>query len=262
MDSLINKDLRLEVLDMICRSSEGHIPSAFSIIDIVEYVYTNVLRNKNLNFDDSNRDYFILSKGHGAAALYAVLYKHGLLDRDQINSYGLLHSQLGGHPDTKKLPWVEASTGSLGHGMPISVGIALGLKIQGMKNKVISLVGDGECHEGTIWEAANIAANQNLSNLVVIVDWNQSAQQLLKKENLELKWAAFGWNVLLADGHSNQSLEEAFGRIRLFLNNLPTVIIAKTTKGKGSSLIEGHGIWHHKIPTDSERKIIESQLNE
>lgn len=247
---------------MVCRSGEGHIPSAFSIVDIIEYIYANELMNQNYSFDDPRRDFFILSKGHGAAALYSVLYKHGLVSRNQIQSYGSLYSQLGGHPDTSKLPWVEASTGSLGHGMPMAVGIALGLKIQNMQNKIIVLVGDGECHEGTIWEAANIAANQNLSKLVVIVDWNHSAQQLLSKENLELKWKAFGWNVLIVDGHSNESLRNAFKGQSLFTNNSPTVMLAKTIKGKGSSLIEGHGVWHHRIPNRDERRVIEVNLNE
>jgi transketolase len=259
----INVDLRLQILDMICRSGEGHIPSSFSIVDIIEYVYTNELRISPGQVDSVERDYFILSKGHGAAALYVVLAKHGFLEKHDLESYGELKSPLGGHPDTEKVGAVEASSGSLGHGMPIGVGISLGLKIQRLENRVICLVGDGECQEGTIWEAANIAANQELGNLVVIVDWNGSAQQLLPIENLSAKWKAFGWNVISANGHSNESLSVAFKEVNeVSSRGVPSVIIAETTKGKGSGLIEGHGIWHHRIPNVDERIQIEADLNE
>ena len=263
MTATINVDLRLKILDMICKSGEGHIPSSFSIVDIIEYVYKNELRITSAKVNSVERDYFILSKGHGAAALYVVLAKHGFLDAQDLASYGELKSPLGGHPDTVKVGGVEASTGSLGHGMPIGVGISLGLKIQNLENRVICVVGDGECQEGTIWEAANIAANQKLGNLIVIVDWNGSAQQLLPIENLSSKWKAFGWNVTRADGHSNESLRNAFKEIsEATAGGVPSVIIAETTKGKGSKLIEGHGIWHHKIPNADERIRIEADLNE
>lgn len=263
MTSIINADLRLKILDIICKSGEGHIPSSFSIVDIIEYIYSNELRITPEQVNSVERDYFILSKGHGAAALYVVLSKHGFLNEQDLNSYGEVSSSLGGHPDTVKVGAIEASTGSLGHGMPIGVGISLGLKIQNLNNRVICLVGDGECQEGTIWEAANIAANQKLFNLVVIIDWNGSAQQLLPIENLSSKWKAFGWNVITANGHSNTSLQKAFKECSENLGNgAPSVIIAETVKGKGSSFIEGHGIWHHKIPNADERIRIEAELNE
>ena len=167
----INSDLRLRIIEMICNSGEGHIPSSFSIVDIIEHLYGSVLNVKPDNATWSNRDYFILSKGHGAAALFVVLEKYGFISALDLENYGTKLGILGGHPDSTKVPGVEACTGSLGHGMPMAVGIALGLKIQKKENRVYCLVGDGECQEGTVWEAANIAANQQLNNLIAIVSF-------------------------------------------------------------------------------------------
>jgi transketolase len=235
---------------MIYASGEGHIPSSFSIVDIVNFIYEEVIDIESIRKNLTDRDYFILSKGHGAAALYVVLEKFGLLSNSEIESYGKGNSALGGHPDMTKIKNIEASTGSLGHGLPIAAGIAMGLKIKGFDKKVFCLVGDGECQEGTIWEAANIASNQKLENLVVFVDWNGSAQQLMPIDNLADKWKAFGWNTLTCDGHSSEMLYET--SLKINHASMPTVIIAKTVKGKGSKLIEGHGVWHHKIPNAKE----------
>ena len=246
----MNSDLRLRILKMICASGEGHIPSSYSIVDIINFIYEEIIDIESIQNNSINRDYFVLSKGHGAAALYAVLEKFELLSGDEIESYGKATSILGGHPDMTKIKNVEASTGSLGHGLPIATGIAMGLKIRGISKKVFCLVGDGECQEGTIWEAANIASNQKLDNLVVFVDWNGYAQQLMPIENLAEKWRAFGWDVFICDGHSNEELRKTWIKITSF--SRPTAILAKTVKGKGSKLIEGHGVWHHKIPNAKE----------
>ena len=160
--------------------------------------------------------------------------------------------------DRTKIKYAEASTGSLGHGFPTAVGCALGLKIQNINSKVYCLIGDGESHEGTIWESANVGANNNLDNLIVIVDRNKSAQQLMKIENLEKKWIAFGWNVVTFDGHNAESLKKTLNK--KFKNNKPTVLIANTIKGYGVKMLEGHGIWHHKIPNILEYKKIMSEL--
>jgi transketolase len=254
----MNSELRLRILNMICASGEGHIPSSYSIVDIINYVYEEIIDIQSIRNNSFDRDYFILSKGHGAAALYVVLEKFGLLTTGEIESYGKATSVLGGHPDMTKLKNIEASTGSLGHGLPLATGIAMGLKIKGINRKVFCLVGDGECQEGTIWEAANIATNQKLENLVVFVDWNGSAQQLMPIENLDDKWKAFGWNVHTCDGHSNEELRET--SLKIAASSRPTVILAKTVKGKGSKLIEGHGIWHHKIPNVKELEEIIREL--
>ena len=255
----MNEDLRLKIVDIIKNSGEGHIPSSFSIVDIIEYLYKKILKiYKNPNHQ--NRDYFILSKGHGCAALYTVLNKFGFLTDIQLNSYSKYGSILGGHPDSTQIPHVEASTGSLGHGFPMACGVALGLKIKKKKNKVITLLGDGECQEGTIWESANIASNRNLTNLTTIVDWNKSAQQLMPLENLKEKWKSFGWQVYVIDGHSLKGFN-FMKKIIKKKNNKPVVFLASTVKGKGVSFMEGNGQWHHKIPSEKEIKAIKKELN-
>jgi len=255
---LLNKDLRIKIVDIIKNAKEGHIPSSFSIVDILDYLYGYILNINPKDPKDINRDYFVLSKGHAAAALFVVLNKYKFINDNELNSYGQYKSILGGHPDCTKVPGVEASTGSLGHGFPTAAGIAFGLKIKKMKNKVFSLVGDGECHEGTIWEAANISSNLKLNNLKVIVDRNQSAQQLMPIENMEKKWEAFGWNTFVFDGHNKDSLKKAFEFDEK--NEQPTALIANTVKGKGVSFLEGHGKWHHKIPNEEEYSKILSEL--
>lgn len=256
-----NKDLRLQVAEMVKRSGEGHIPSSFSIVDIIDTLYGKVLKYTVDNPRSPNRDYFILSKGHGCGALYAVLKKYGFLTDRDIELYSKPGGVLGGHPDRTKVPGVEASTGSLGHGFPTATGIALGLKIQNRTNRVFSLLGDGECHEGTIWESANIAANQQLGNLCAIIDWNESGAQLMPIDDLPARWKSFGWEVHETDGHDPAELEALFNQLEYSLNSPPKAIIARTVKGFGVSFIEGHGKWHHRIPNDDEMTALTKELS-
>lgn len=252
--------LRIKILNMVIRSGEGHIPSSFSILDIIDFLYSNVM---NYDVDDLNSlkgDSFILSKGHGAAALYVVLEKIGAISSDLIQSYGEPSGILGGHPERFKSKQIMASTGSLGHGLPIATGIALGSKLRLNTGRVFCLLGDGECQEGTVWEAANIAANQKLNNLITIIDWNGSARQLMPIEDLQSRWESFGWNVIQGYGHGFSNLNKAFSQLAIGLNNKPTAMIFETVKGKGSKLIEGHGAWHHKIPNSKEYKLIMDDL--
>ena len=160
----MNKDLRKKIVEMVHSGGDGHIPSAFSILDIIHYLYSKVLKYDPKNPKWEKRDYFILSKGHGCLSLYVVLEKFGILKKRDLKLFCKNSGILGEHPDATKVPGVEASTGSLGHGLSFSVGIAKGLKLRKKKNPVIVLVGDGECHEGTVWEAANVAKNHNLDN--------------------------------------------------------------------------------------------------
>jgi transketolase len=244
----LNNDLRLKIVDLAMGAGEGHIPSSFSIVDIIDHLYGKVLRIQHVQPNDSTRDYFILSKGHGALALYVVLNKYGLLSTSDLDSYGQRDSKLGGHPDRVSTEFVEASTGSLGHGFPFAVGIALGNQVKNYGNRVIALLGDGECQEGSIWEAANIAANQALSNLVAVVDWNESAMQLMPIDKMAEKWESFGWDVVLIDGHSESELQRVLNRELLDSKTKPYAVIARNIKGKGVPFLEGHGAWHHKIP--------------
>lgn len=256
----LNRELRLQIARMVKRGNEGHIPSSYSIVDIIEHLYSHVLRHKPTQPDWADRDFFILSKGHGCAALYVVMHKHGYLTDRDLNEYGKPYGILGGHPDVTRVPGVEASTGSLGHGFLTAIGIALGHKIKKRENRVFALLGDGECQEGTIWEGANIATNRQLSHLCTIVDWNGSAAQLMPLDRLPEKWQAFGWDVKVVDGHSQAELHDCFSSLCWSEGSPPKCVIAKTVKGKGVSFVEGHGRWHHRIPTNDEMIAIENEL--
>ena len=256
----MNEDLRIQIAEMVSHSKDGHIPSSFSIVDIVNHLYEYVLKFDSKRPKWENRDYFILSKGHGCVGLYVVLQKYGFIFKKDILNYGKPKGILGGHPDMTKISGIEASTGSLGHGLPTAVGLALGLKIQNKKNRVFVLVGDGECHEGTIWESANIANNLRLGNLCVVVDWNGSAAQLMPRDDLVNKWKSFGWKTKLINGHKFDSINKAFKNLNFKIHGDPKAIIAKTIKGKGVSFIEGHGKWHHKIPNQDELRLIIKEL--
>jgi transketolase len=241
----LNNVLRRRIVEMITRAGEGHIPSAFSIVDIIATLYEKVLKPD---------DHFILSKGHGCAALYVVLEHLGVISRSDIDGYGTYGAALGGHPDRTKVPGILCSTGSLGHGLPMAVGLALGLKIQQKPGRVFVLVGDGECHEGTTWEAARVAPHLGI-NLTVIVDNNRSAEQLIPKSNLSRQFQAFGWYTDEIDGHKEEEIENT-----KYAGGIASVFVANTTKGKGVSFLEGHGKWHHRIPNAEEYSAIMSEL--
>lgn len=257
----LNKGFRRKIVDMVVTGKDGHIPSAFSILDIVTYLYNQVLKVNPAEPDWDERDYFILSKGHGCLALYVNLHRCGFITDEDIRLFCKEGGILGEHPDMTKVPGVEASTGSLGHGFSFAVGIALGLRLQNRNNRIFALVGDGECHEGTVWEAAHVARNHLLGHLCVIVDWNQSGMQLLPYEDLPGKWKAFGWNTIVIDGHDEGQISQAFGDVEFKRQGIPTVIIAHTVKGKGVGMLEGHGSWHHRIPNESEYKLIMEALS-
>jgi len=174
----MNKPLRIKIVEVIRRAGEGHIPSGFSIVDILDVLYGDFLRVSPATINNPDRDYFILSKGHGSAALYVVLEKYGFISAKDMSEKSQAGGILGGHPDMTKVPGAEASTGSLGHGVVTAMGAALGLRIQGRDNRVVALIGDGESNEGTVWEMALVAANLKLGNLCVILDKNKSTDQI------------------------------------------------------------------------------------
>jgi len=256
----MNEKLRGRIVEMITKAGEGHIPSSFSIVDIIDTIFANFLKFDPQNPEWVDRDYFVLSKGHGCAALYVVLEKYGFLSREHIEQYGTYGGILGGHPDRTKVPGAEASTGSLGHGLPSAAGIALGMKIQNRSNRVIALVGDGECHEGTIWETALVAQNLKLNNLCCIVDFNGSAAQILPHPNIIGQWQAFGWETLEIDGHNFEQISSALEHFYHSKGKKPLAIIAHCVKGKGVSFLETHGPWHHKIPNEAEYSAIMKEI--
>lgn len=244
-DAHLNKQLRRRIVEMITKAGEGHIPSAFSIVDIIATLYEKVLTKDDL---------FILSKGHGCAALYVVLEREGIIDSLDIESYGTFEGILGGHPDRTKAP-VACSTGSLGHGLPMSVGYALGLAIQRRQGRVFVLVGDGECHEGTTWESL-LAGSYLGCGVTVIVDRNYSADQICPHPNLKVQFQAFNWPTVEIDGHNEFEIQAALSQ----RPKGPYAVIANTVKGKGVPLVEGHGKWHHKIPNKQEYEEIAASL--
>jgi transketolase len=244
----INKDLRRNIVDMVYTGKDGHIPSAFSIVDILRLLYREYLHVDPENPEWEDRDYFILSKGHGCV----TLAENGFLTEEDMAGFCRAGGILGEHPDVNKVPGVEASTGSLGHGLPFGIGIALGHRLNNMSNRTFIVVGDGECHEGTVWEAANVAANMKLGNVCVVVDWNQSGAQLMPIDDVPARWAAFGWKTTVVNGHSEDEMRAALDAVDFQPEGQPHVIVARTVKGKGVPMIEGHGPWHHKIPSADE----------
>lgn len=245
---LINR-LKRQIVLATMAIGEGHIASAFSIIDILWVLYDRVLRVDPKNPKRNDRDRFILSKGHGALALYAVLAEKGFFPPSELERFATYDSPLGGHPDCNKVPGVEASTGSLGHGLPMGVGMALALRIRKVDRRIIVLVGDGECNEGSIWESALLAAHHRLSNLTCIVDYNHSTDRALLLGDIATKFKAFGWSAVNINGHDHDAIYDALIKPG---SNKPQVIVAETVKGFGCKAMENNPAWHHRAPTQDE----------
>lgn len=258
------KEVRRILFKTICNGGGGHTPASLSIVEILTVLYFEILNVDPKNPRWPERDRFILSKGHAGVALYAVLAQKGFFDAELLNTFGKFGTILGGHPDMHKVPGVEASTGSLGHGFPFSVGVALAGKIDKASYRVFTVVGDGECQEGSVWEAAMFAPKHRLDNLVCIVDHNK-LQAMDRLDNivplapLAEKWKAFGWAVCEVDGHNVGQLKDVFSR-RSIEPGKPALIIAHTVKGKGVSFMENVPIWHYRMPGPKELEIAAAEL--
>lgn len=235
--------MRRGILEMATAAQEGHVPSALSILEIVWTIYE--VRLPERQSAGYERDRFVLSKGHGALALYQVLSQRGVLDPSHLHTFCSFNSILGGHPDRTQVPGVEASTGSLGHGLPIGLGMALGEKISGNNGHIYVLVGDGEINEGTTWESALLAYHHRLDNITCIVDYNHSTDRALGVDPISQKFAAFGWGTLEVDGHDVTAISSAL-RVE---GDGPMAIIANTVKGNGVHQMENAPAWHHGAPT-------------
>jgi transketolase len=240
--------MKSRILEASFSSREGHIPSAFSILDIIWILHTRILR-LYLSSGQKEQNKFVLSKGHGCLALYATLERLELLPSGTLQTFCKFDSIIGGHPDSNKVPGVLASTGSLGHGLPFAVGLALANKIRGINSKIYCLVGDGECNEGSIWESALLAAHSKLDNLVCIVDDNDSSTRALNLGSIKNKFQAFGWVVFEIDGHNHEQIEDA---LKSGKEGQPSAIVAKTIKGFGVKRMEQNPAWHHKSPNAEE----------
>jgi transketolase len=240
---------RRALLDMLAASRRGHISSALSVIDIVRTLYDHVLRFDPRRPDWRERDRFILSKGHGCMALYVVLAEHGFFPVEELSRFTRFDSILGSHPDMEKVPGVEASTGSLGHGLSIGVGMALAGRMDGADYRTFVVVGDGECNEGSVWEAALSAAHHGLEKLTVLVDYNKMqcwsrTSEVLELEPLAAKWEAFGFGVRQVDGHDPEALRSAL-ELLPYRPGRPSCLICHTVKGRGVAEIENNPLWHH-----------------
>ncbi|UOG36706.1 transketolase [Leptospira noguchii] len=245
-----SKQLRKLIVEMMESEKRGHIGPALSLIEILRVLYDDILKYDPKKPDWENRDRLILSKGHGCLALYSILADKGFFPLDVLKTFGKADSILGGHPERGKIPGVEASTGALGHGLPIGVGMAIAAKIKKKGHRVFVITGDGEINEGSVWEAALCASKHSLSNLTVIIDYNKLQSYGLTKEVLDLeplidKWKSFGFSVEEVDGHDIKELKSLFSGLPLDKMR-PTAVIAHTVKGKGFSMAEGNPQWHHK----------------
>lgn len=258
-------ETRKGILEMIVAAQGTHIASSFSIVDILVFLYDKILKISPKKPDDPKRDKFVLSKGHGCAALYVVLANQGFFPKSILNTYCTPGSILGGHPDSTRISGVETSTGSLGHGFSVAVGFALANKINKISSSVYCLVGDGECNEGSIWEAALIAGHHKLNNLILILDDNKLlisgfAKDILNPLSFSDKFRAFGWNTIEIDGHNFGDLTNSFEKLPA-KNNKPTVIIANTIKGKGVSFMENKKEWYSMLPNEEQMEDALGELN-
>lgn len=257
-------ELRGSIIEVSGRAGVPHLGSCLSCVDILAALYWGILRHDPVNPSSAERDRFLLSKGHAAPALFQVLAKRGYFPESLLDNYGEDGSLFAEHPPAHGIPGVEAATGSLGHGLPLAIGMMLGMQLAGQPGRVFALLGDGECNEGSVWEAAMMASAQRLDRLTVIVDYNKwqataRSNEVLSLDPLGAKWSAFGWNVEEIDGHDAGALLEAFSRLP-FQPGKPSAIIAHTVKGKGVSFMEDDNNWHYRTPKPDEVKRARHEL--
>lgn len=256
--------IRLHALRMTNLGGTSHIGSVFSMADILAVLYGRFLRVDPNRPDWPSRDRFVLSKGHAGAGVYAVLAELGFFDRSLLDRHGQDGSVLSGHVSHRGVPGVEISTGSLGHGLPVATGMALAAKRAGKTHRLVCLMSDGECDEGSNWEAILFAAHHQLSNLLAVVDYNKlqslaSVASTLGLEPFADKWRSFGWSVREVDGHSHEDVLATLGRLP-FETDRPNCVIAHTVKGKGVSFMENSVLWHYRTARDEEYEAARREL--
>jgi len=255
--------LRARIIETSSKTGTPHLGSCLSCVDILTALYFSVVRIDTKNHRAWDRDRCILSKGHGAMALFHVLAERGFYPLSDLDTYGQDGGVFAEHPPTPDyLAGIEAATGSLGHGLPLALGMAMSSRIQNQTYNVYAVLGDGECNEGSVWEAAMLAAAQKVANLCVIVDFNKwqatgRSREIMALDPLADKWRAFGWNVIEVDGHNFDELLTALTHFSN-TNGQPTAIIAHTVKGKGASFMEDDNNWHYRIPTADE--VVKSKI--
>ena len=250
-----SKSIRQSILDMIYTTRASHIGSCFSVVDILNILYARILDVDAKFPKKPDRDFLIMSKGHAAAALYSTLAYYDFIPIQELTDYCKNGGRLAGHI-TANVPGIELSTGALGHGLSVGCGIAFA-----SKKKVYIILSDGECDEGSIWEAVLFAPHHYLKNLTVIIDYNKIQSfglidEVLNLEPFANKWRSFNWEVLEVDGHNYADLDQAFA----YQSSLPKVIIAHTIKGKGVSFMENNLLWHYRSPNDTQYKQAQKEL--
>lgn len=261
----ISNDIRKDIIEEVYEAQSGHPGGSLSCADILTVLYFNQMNINPQKPDAEGRDRFVLSKGHCSPALYATLARKGYFDKELLKTFRKIGSNLQGHPDMKKVPGVDMTTGSLGQGLSAAVGMALASKIDSAGCRVYCLLGDGEIDEGQIWEAAMTASKNELDNLCVILDNNglqleTNIDEIIDPTSIVDKFMSFGFNVIECDGHSITSLIDAFNSARN-KKRVPTIIIAKTVKGKGVSFMENQIGWHGKAPNEEEYRNAIEELN-
>lgn len=263
---LINKSgwLRRSIFNMAMNQKSGHIPSCFSMVEILIAMYYGGVA-KVFKDDPNNieRDYIFISKGHAAMAQYPILADYGFFPKEELNRFTQPEGILGLYADNR-IPGIEGISGSLGHGVGMGAGISLNAKINKKDNKAFVVVGDGECYEGSIWESAMFASHYKLDNLIVIVDVNHlcilgKTEDLLNQGDIGDKWESFGWHVERVNGHSYSSIMKGFGVIGKTAGK-PLVLIADTVKGKGISFMEGVAMWHNRMPSEEQITLANKDL--
>ena len=260
------KSIRKEILNLTYSASSGHPGGSLSIVELITVLYFLEMRINPLETKDRDRDRFVLSKGHAAPALYAALKERGFLETTDMQEFRQVEGILQGHPDMKKIPGVDMSTGSLGQGISAAVGMALAGQLDNKDYRVYSILGDGELGEGQVWESAMAASHYKLDNLCVIFDVNHlqidgDVQDVIGPLPLLDKAKAFGANVVECDGHDFESIKNAFESAKN-CKGVPTVIVANTIKGKGVSFMENQAGWHGKAPNDEQLEIALKNLGE
>lgn len=256
---------RIGIIEGVHSAKAGHPGGSLSICEVLSYLYNEEMRVDPKNPKWQSRDRFVLSKGHGAPALYATLALKGFFPVEDLKTLRKSDSYLQGHPNMNKIPGVDMSTGSLGQGISAAVGMAIGAKFDNADFRVYTILGDGEIEEGEVWEAAMLAGNKQLDNLVAVVDYNGlqidgTIEEVNSAYPIADKFKAFNWNVVEIDGHNYDEIEAAFSNAKA-VKGKPTCIVMKTVKGKGVSYMENQVGWHGKAPNDEEYEIAMNELN-
>lgn len=261
----ISANIKLGALEAVFSASSGHPGGSLSISDILSYLYFEEMNIDPRDPKKADRDRFVLSKGHTAPALYAALAERGYFPREDLKTFRHIDSYLQGHPDMKGTPGVDMTTGSLGLGFSAACGMALSAKISGESYRVHSVLGDGESEEGQVWEAAMFAAHKKLDNLCIFLDYNGlqidgPISEVNDPSPLDSKFEAFGWNVLVIDGHDIEAIDSAVKAAKA-CKGKPTAIICRTVKGKGVSFMENSVKWHGSAPNEEQYKQAVSEIN-